>query len=296
MQTIEREREMSDILPDDSKPRSTQETRERATIDWERPIFAQICEVDDYWALISRPPAAPLKRPATLFQNPVLEAISRTHWYMVPAVWIPVAARLCVDAHRALSWQSDVPSVCLSSAMFSLGFFSWTLLEYIFHRFIFHHQFRWMGSAWGRRVHFLLHGIHHMLPSDPLRLVFPPLLTAPVFVSILLLLRTLLSFAVPWVAGEGGFPSSSQPIEVDWAQHKTPQSAAADLLAAGLLVGYVAYDLVHFWLHHARSPSTEYLRRMKRHHMHHHFRNQRVHFGITCKAWDSFFHTLERTQ
>ena len=26
-------------------------------------------------------------------------------------------------------------------------------------------------------MHFLLHGVHHLLPMDPMRLVFPPVLT-----------------------------------------------------------------------------------------------------------------------
>ncbi len=26
-------------------------------------------------------------------------------------------------------------------------------------------------------LHFLMHGVHHLLPMDPMRLVFPPVLT-----------------------------------------------------------------------------------------------------------------------
>lgn len=231
-------------------------------IDWDKPLFNQICVTEDYWALMDQQPAAPLKRPATLFQNPLLEALSRTHWYMVPAVWVPVAARLCMEC-VGMRCDECTGMRCL---VFLFGFLSWTLLEYTFHRFIFHHRFKWLGPKWGRRVHFLIHGVHHLLPHDNLRLVFPPLLTTPVFATILVLLRTL--FGVQ-------------------------RKVIANLLAAGLLIGYVTYDLVHFWIHHARSPSVKYLKEMKRHHMHHHFRNSHVHFGITCKVWDRVFHTLE---
>lgn len=33
-------------------------------------------------------------------------------------------------------------------------------------------------------VHFLMHGIHHLLPQDPLRLVFPPLGLLPLIALV----------------------------------------------------------------------------------------------------------------
>lgn len=54
-----------------------------------------------------------------------------------------------------------------------LGIFLWTLLEYSLHRFVFHldstNRNRWVCT-----FHFLLHGLHHKVPFDPYRLVFPP--------------------------------------------------------------------------------------------------------------------------
>lgn len=53
------------------------------------------------------------------------------------------------------------------------GIVCWTLLEYTLHRWVFHlnikNQNRFMCT-----FHFMLHGLHHKVPFDPLRLVFPP--------------------------------------------------------------------------------------------------------------------------
>jgi 4-hydroxysphinganine ceramide fatty acyl 2-hydroxylase len=60
--------------------------------------------------------------------------------------------------------------------IFFIGVFSFTLVEYILHRFVFHSE-RWLpNNRIVRYLHYTLHGIHHMLPNDPDRLVYPPVL------------------------------------------------------------------------------------------------------------------------
>lgn len=49
----------------------------------------------------------------------------------------------------------------------------WTAVEYILHRYVFHMDTKELGD-WGKIFHFLLHGLHHKVPTDPYRLVFPP--------------------------------------------------------------------------------------------------------------------------
>ena len=54
--------------------------------------------------------------------------------------------------------------------MVALGVLAWTLAEYVLHRYVFH----WTkDTAAGRRIHFLLHGVHHDFPNDGDRLVMP---------------------------------------------------------------------------------------------------------------------------
>lgn len=51
------------------------------------------------------------------------------------------------------------------------GFLVWTLMEYILHRFVFHSE-KWLpDSKLIRYLHFVLHGVHHMLPNDPYILI-----------------------------------------------------------------------------------------------------------------------------
>jgi len=47
-----------------------------------------------------------------------------------------------------------------------LGSFIWTLVEYGMHRFLFHID-QWLpDNRWFLTAHFLLHGVHHYLPTD----------------------------------------------------------------------------------------------------------------------------------
>lgn len=65
----------------------------------------------------------------------------------------------------------------------------------------------------------------------------------------------------------------------------------AEVLFAGLVVGYVLYDLVHYYLHHG-AVVTDHLRSMKKFHMEHHYRDYLRGFGITTKFWDKVFGTM----
>jgi len=67
---------------------------------------------------------------------------------------------------------------------FLSGMFTFSLLEYILHRFVFHSE-KWLpNNRIIRYLHYTLHGIHHMLPSDPDRLVYPPILFAITYVLL----------------------------------------------------------------------------------------------------------------
>lgn len=48
-----------------------------------------------------------------------------------------------------------------------LGIFSFSLAEYLIHRFIFHSERYLFDNRLVRYLHFVIHGIHHMLPIDP---------------------------------------------------------------------------------------------------------------------------------
>ena len=60
--------------------------------------------------------------------------------------------------------------------MFAVGIAVWTLSEYWLHRLLFHWQPKIPG---GDRIHFIMHGVHHDHPNDPMRLVMPPAVSIP---------------------------------------------------------------------------------------------------------------------
>jgi len=224
-------------------------------VDLERPILAQVGGLEDYWTWVHR--SVKPGRSLRIFRSGLLESFSHIPWWLVVVVWVPVVVAL---AALALAWRG-VPAGRLAGLAF-VGLFVWTFVEYALHRFVFHHEVR---SPFGRRLHFLAHGIHHLDPWDRLRLVFPPvpamLIAAPIF--------GLLYLAVLGTA---------EPLENAFAH------------MAGLLVGYLVYDLSHYYQHHAK-PRTRLGRWLKRYHLEHHHKHPHALYGVSTPLWDVVFRT-----
>lgn len=68
---------------------------------------------------------------APLFGN-FLEPLSKTSWYMVPIIWIPPVT---YGTFLGFSGLGSLPG---AAAYWIFGFFLWSLIEYIMHRFLFH--------------------------------------------------------------------------------------------------------------------------------------------------------------
>ena len=56
------------------------------------------------------------------------------------------------------------------------GYVFWTLTEYWMHRIVFHFE---PEDGIGARLHWIIHGVHHDHPNDPMRLVMPPSVSVP---------------------------------------------------------------------------------------------------------------------
>jgi sterol desaturase/sphingolipid hydroxylase (fatty acid hydroxylase superfamily) len=201
------------------------------------------------------PQADHLSASPRLFENALLDKLSRVHWSVPLFVYTPVLILLGYLSFVSLS----VPLV-LGAVL--LGYFIWTLIEYFGHRYLFHFEF---PGRFGARIHFLIHGVHHVHPNDPLRLVMPALLSGPIM-AIAFAVTTLL-FGLPL-----GYP-----------------------VLIGFIIGYLAYDMTHFYLHHAE-PKTRVGLAMRRAHMLHHFRDQTRGFGVSAPWWDHVFKTAHQTQ
>ena len=185
-----------------------------------------------------------------LFENDLLDKLSRVHWSVPLFVYVPVIALLAYLSLQAFS----VPVVAICAA---LGYFLWTLTEYLGHRYPFHYKH---PSKFGARIHFLVHGVHHDHPNDPLRLVMPVLLSGPIMLIALLVARIL--FGLPY-----GYP-----------------------VLMGFIIGYLGYDMVHYYTHHAH-PTTRLGQTLRRLHLLHHFRDPTRGFGVSAPWWDYVFGT-----
>jgi dihydroceramide fatty acyl 2-hydroxylase len=189
-----------------------------------------------------------------LFENRFIDFFSRVHPSIPAIVFGPVVA-VCVWAGFDGGY-GPLPVLGLILA----GLAIWTLTEYWLHRLLFH----WQPSfRHGDRLHFVIHGVHHDHPNDPLRLVMPPAVSIP--------LAALFFWAFTLIFG-------------------TP---AAYPLFAGFILGYLAYDYTHFYLHH-HTPKTELGKRLREQHMRHHFQDHRFGFGVSSPLWDAVFRTMPR--
>ncbi|KAI9144848.1 hypothetical protein BKA69DRAFT_1025109 [Paraphysoderma sedebokerense] len=195
-----------------------------------------------------------MKDPAYIFGAPYLEIFTRTPWYVVPIVWVPVSFALLYTGYINLS-------PVLVPMLYVLGLIAWTISEYAVHRFVFHLDELLPDHPAALTLHFLLHGIHHFLPMDRMRLVLPPILFAALLVVPWHIFRIFLNFN---------------------------QCCA---LLSGAIHGYIVYDLMHYFLHHGK-PFIDHLREMKTYHLNHHYKNYELGFGITSKFWDKVFGTV----
>ena len=155
--------------------RDREDANKKYGIDMTQPLVMQMPKLGkDYMSYVHNPQHAwPGKRgSARMFASPFLEFFSRTPWWIVPTIWIP---EVYAEVSYAKATYDLSFSFVLSAMVF--GFMLWTLIEYVLHRFLFHVAESMVCSKWTIVLHYLLHGVHHHMPTDKARLVFPPVLT-----------------------------------------------------------------------------------------------------------------------
>jgi len=188
-----------------------------------------------------------------LFKSEFLNFFSRVHPAVPAIVFVPVIiAMFWIGADHGYSVLALV-------GWAALGLFVWTLTEYWLHRIVFHWE---PDNAFGHRVHFIIHGIHHDHPNDKLRLVMPPSVSIP--------LAALFLFVFWLIAGPAAFP-----------------------LFGGFIAGYLAYDYTHYYVHHF-VPKSRLMKRLRENHMRHHFQDHRYGYGVSTTIWDVAFRTLPK--
>lgn len=188
-----------------------------------------------------------------LFQNPVLERLTRTHISVPLSIFFVYSAALLYwsIAHTSLSVWTTV-------GMFGLGFITFTWIEYITHRYVFH-----MGTFTRLRekVQYTVHGVHHEFPKDKSRLAMPPLLSITISTVLLLLFRLMM----------GDFVFSFLP---------------------GMLVGYAFYLSVHYMVH-VYAPPKNIFKWLWINHSVHHYKHGEYIFGVSSPLWDYIYGTMK---
>jgi len=196
-----------------------------------------------------------------LFENPILERLSHVHPVVPLLVWAPVAAWLI---WRAVALHGIGVAGLIGIGVAGLA--TWTLAEYLLHRYVFHFEPK---TETGKKFHYLFHGVHHDTPQDKTRLLMPPAGALPIILTLWLLFDLILP--APWAEPFTGF----------------------------FIIGYLIYDYIHYATHHfpMRHPALKFL---KHYHMRHHFSDDDGRYGVSSPVWDWVFGTdparAERTQ
>jgi dihydroceramide fatty acyl 2-hydroxylase len=187
-----------------------------------------------------------------LFENDLLERLSRVHPLTPVLLWAPIIA--CLLWRSLTIHRLDSATVAILGVG---GLVGWTLTEYLVHRFVFHLRPTTPGR---QRLQFAMHGIHHANPDDVTRLLIPPAPALIAHAACFGLFRVVL----------GGL----------WIEP----------FFAFFLVGYLIYDYLHLALHRGPLP-TRWGRRLRRQHLLHHHATPEARWGVSSPLWDLVFGT-----
>lgn len=186
-----------------------------------------------------------------MFKSNFLEGLSKVHYTVPLYIFVPVTIY-----STYLAFNAGIGFIKYTE-LFILGLFVWTITEYIMHRFVFHLKPN-ENWEWAKRLHFIMHGVHHDYPSDAKRLVLPPSLSIPLATGFYFLFKWIL----PADNVFGFFP--------------------------GFILGYLFYDISHYAMHHFNFKSGLF-KKIKQHHMLHHYQDPDRGYGVSSPLWDKIF-------
>ena len=187
-----------------------------------------------------------------MFQNPILEKLSHTHIAYPLTIFYGLALILL-----GYTFYTGILGPGAGILLFVGGLVTFTLVEYLIHRYTFHME---PNTPTKERLQYVLHGVHHDYPKDKTRLAMPPLVSLVLASFFFLLYRLIL--------GQPGIP-----------------------FTAGFVAGYATYLCVHYSVH-AFPPPKNFLRHLWIHHALHHYQQPNAAYGVSSPLWDLFFRTM----
>ena len=187
-----------------------------------------------------------------MFKSDFFESLSRVHFTVPLYIYVPV---ILVLMYLSI-FVYNISAINIFT-LFIGGIVTWTLTEYLLHRFIFHFPAK---TEFGKRIHFIFHGVHHDYPSDSKRLVMPPSVSLPLAILFFFIFRITLGefMMLPFFSG--------------------------------FILGYLFYDITHYAIHHFNMHSKFWLA-IKNHHMLHHYHDEYKGYGVSSPFWDVIFRT-----
>jgi len=187
-----------------------------------------------------------------LFKNPLLERLSRTH------IAVPLTI-FSIYAIALIYWSFDhrFLNIWETIAVFLLGTLSFTFVEYLIHRFLFHLP---PTSERNKKIAYTIHGVHHDYPKDNDRLAMPPVVSVVLATTLLYLFKLLMG-------------------------------NVAFAFTAGFVVGYAGYLFVHYIVHAYKVPKNMFRVLWVHHGIHHHKSPDKA-FGVSSPLWDYVFRTM----
>jgi sterol desaturase/sphingolipid hydroxylase (fatty acid hydroxylase superfamily) len=189
-----------------------------------------------------------------LYSTQPFEWLSRYREINTMLIWIMygmvVAAFIYLTVQKGMVWW-------LAALLFIAGAVTWTISEYILHRYALHFV---RDSELSKRWHHFVHGKHHDIPRDLTFVTASPFVTIGpgllFFAAFFLILGN--TYIWPFYAGFG--------------------------------FGYMLYELTHHAIHKISKPPKP-LRNLWQNHLLHHYQTPEKRFGVTNTFWDKIFGT-----
>jgi 4-hydroxysphinganine ceramide fatty acyl 2-hydroxylase len=191
------------------------------------------------------------KGQARLFKSDYMEIVTKTHPVVIYSIYFPAIVFFLyyAAAYKHFSCGSII-------LLFIAGILTWTLFEYILHRWLFHMA---VESEQAKRITYAIHGVHHEFPRDKERLFMPPvpsIIIASIFFSLWYLIMGWKSLA----------------------------------FFSGFVFGYLIYGSMHFAIHAFTPPP--FLKALWRNHHLHHYKYPGKGFGVSSVLWDIVFRSV----
>ncbi len=189
-----------------------------------------------------------------LFKNKFMERLTRTHISLPLIIFTIISTSLMV-----YGFQQSYLNALNAILLFIGGFMSFTLVEYVMHRFVFHLNPK---TEKQEKFAYAVHGVHHDYPKDKDRLAMPIPLSLTLSTGFFFLFQLLMGVNV-----FGFLP--------------------------GFLMGYASYLWVHYMVH-AFQPPKNFWKVLWVHHGIHHYKDPGNAFGVSSPFWDMIFRTMPK--